>query len=95
MAKLTKSQVRHVAKLAGFDLSEEETGKFQKELSDTLAYIETLGEINTKGTEPTSQITGLENVTREDKTTAPLSAQEAIFNAPKKHNYLIKTKVLL
>lgn len=53
--------------MAGLTLSGEEVAKFQKELGKTLEYVEILEELDTEGTEPTSQVTGLENVFREDK----------------------------
>lgn len=65
--KLTKQQVEHVAKLARLGLSEKEVEKFQTQLSGILDYVEQLNEVNTEGVEPTAQVTGLLNVTREDK----------------------------
>jgi aspartyl-tRNA(Asn)/glutamyl-tRNA(Gln) amidotransferase subunit C len=64
--KLTREQVLHVAKLARLGLSEKEVEKFQKELSGILDYVEMLNEVQTDGVEPMSQVTGLENVTRDD-----------------------------
>lgn len=65
--KLTKDQVLHVAKLARIGLDEKQIQKFQKELSSILDYVEMLNEVDTKGIEPTSQVTGLTNVGREDE----------------------------
>ena len=67
MAKLSKSEVEHIANLARIKLSKQEVEKFQKQLSVILDYIEKLGEIDTTDVEPTAQVTGLENVLREDK----------------------------
>jgi aspartyl-tRNA(Asn)/glutamyl-tRNA(Gln) amidotransferase subunit C len=64
---LNGKQVQHIAKLARLGISEEESEKFAKQLSDIFAYIEKLNEINTDDVEPTSQVTGLTNVSREDK----------------------------
>ncbi len=77
-----KIDVSHVAKLANLPLSEEEKKKFEKQLSETLDYVNQLEEIDTKGVEPTSQVTGLENVTREDVVTPSLSQEEVLKNAP-------------
>lgn len=65
--KLTRDQVIHVAKLARLGLTEKEVEKFQKELSNILDYVEILSEVDTKGVEPTAQVTGLKNVTRKDE----------------------------
>lgn len=65
--KLTKDQVKHVAKLARLGLSDAEVEKFQSQLSGILDYVEQLNEVNTDGVLPTAQVTGLLNVKREDK----------------------------
>ena len=67
MTQLTQDQVRHVAKLARLKLSEAEVEKFSKQLSAVFSYMEELNEVNTDNVLPTSQVTGLENITREDK----------------------------
>ncbi len=64
---LTPEQVRHVAKLARLRLSEAEVEKFSTQLSSILDYVAILNEVDTEGVEPTSQVTGLENVTRADE----------------------------
>ena len=64
---LNGEQVQHIAKLARLGLGREEGEKFAKQLSEILAYMEMLNEVNTDKVEPTSQVTGLTSVTREDK----------------------------
>ena len=61
-----KIDIKHVAKLANLTLTNKEKEKFDQQLNETVAYIDKLEEINTKGVYPTSQVTGLENITRED-----------------------------
>lgn len=90
--KLTKDQVKHVARLAGLTLSKKEITKFQKQLSDILDYVAQLDEVNTSKAEPTSQVTGLENVFRDDKTTPSLSQEEVLSGAKEKHNNFFKIK---
>lgn len=92
---LMKINVPHVAKLANLPLKSEEKEKFEKQLSETLSYVEKLNSINTNGIEPTSQVTGLENVTREDETSPSLSQKEALSNAKSKHNGLFKVPAIL
>ena len=64
---LTKDEVRHIAKLARLNLSDEEVEKFTKELSSILEYVDQLQEVDTKGVEPTAQVTGLHNSFRSDE----------------------------
>jgi aspartyl-tRNA(Asn)/glutamyl-tRNA(Gln) amidotransferase subunit C len=64
---LNSEQVLHIAKLARLGITAEESRKFAKQLSDILAYVEKLNGIKTDDVEPTSQVTGLTNVSREDR----------------------------
>ncbi len=64
--KLTKKQVQHIANLARLDLTDAELKKYGSQLSDVLNWIDQLKEIDTANIEPTAQVTGLENVLRED-----------------------------
>ncbi len=93
--KLTGNQVKHVAKLAELPLTPEEVKKFEDQLSETLTYVDKLNEIDTTGIEPTSQVTGLENVTRSDETRPSLSQADALKNAKSKKDGFFVVKVIL
>lgn len=82
--KLTLDQVKKVAKLANLPLTPEEEEKYSEQLSAILGYFEKLNEVDTSQVEPTFNVTGQSNVMREDTTTACLSQEEALSNAPKK-----------
>ncbi|MDP2585310.1 MAG: Asp-tRNA(Asn)/Glu-tRNA(Gln) amidotransferase subunit GatC [Candidatus Levybacteria bacterium] len=90
-----KINVPHVAHLANLSLKPEEKNKFEKQLFEILTYVEKLKEVDTKGVETTSQVTGLENVTRNDEATPSLSQEEALSNAKSKHNGFFKVKAIL
>lgn len=80
MIALTPTQVRHIAKLARLTLTAEEEQRFAVELTGILGYIEKLGEVETKGVEPTASVTGLSNVLREDALRrAPLATPESLL----------------
>lgn len=66
MAKLSHDHVLKLAKLSRLSLSDDEVALYQKELSAILAYVEQLDSVDTKGLEPTHQVSGLESVMRED-----------------------------
>lgn len=96
--KLTKDQVKHVAKLARLGLTEVEVEKFQTQLSGILYYVEQLNEVNTDKVLPTAQVTGLANVMREDKVAQGddvLAVPEELLNCstfPKeKHQIKVKS----
>ena len=68
-----------MAELARIALSDAEVEKFQTQLSGILEYVGQLGEVNTDGIEPTSQVTGLTNVTRPDVAAGTLAAPEKLL----------------
>lgn len=90
-----KINVSHIAKLANLPLTYEEKKKFEDQLSETLDYIKQLKDINTEGIETTSQVTGLENVCREDNIKPSLPQKSALKNAKQVHNGLFKVKAVL
>lgn len=90
-----KIDVKKVAKLANLTLTSEEETKFEKQLSDILHYVEKLNEVNVEGVEPTSQVTGLENVTRTDEATPSLIQDEALSGTDSQHNGMFKVTAIL
>jgi aspartyl/glutamyl-tRNA(Asn/Gln) amidotransferase subunit C (EC 6.3.5.-) len=46
---VTRDDVRHVARLARLDFSEEEEARMAEELSEILGYVEKLDELDTAG----------------------------------------------
>lgn len=90
-----KIDVEHVAKLANLPLKKDEEKKFEKQLSEILNYVEKLKEVDTKNIETTSQVTGLENVMRDDEAIPSLTQEEALSNAKSQHNGFIKVKAIL
>lgn len=90
-----KINVKHTAKLANLYLSPGEEKKFEKQLSEILTYVEQLNSVNTKGTKITSQITELENVTREDNSSFSLTQEEALSNSKSNHNGMFKIPKIL
>ena len=64
---LNKDEVKGIADLARLGLSSEELDKFSGQLSSVFEYIDVLNELDTDNVKPTFQVTGLENVKREDE----------------------------
>lgn len=93
--KLSKEEILHIARLANLTLTEHEIERFQKQLSETLTYIEVLKELETEGVGPTSQITGLKNVVREDKLKSSISQEESLSGAKSKFNGHFKIKAVI
>lgn len=95
MVKLTREDILHVAKLAKLDITDSEIEKFTPQLSNVINYFSELQEVKTEGVEPTSQTTGLENVSRSDNPEASLSQEDAISGNDKIHNGYFKVGAVL
>ena len=63
---ITKEEIKKVAQLARLDLTSSEEDRYADTISSVLDYMKILNEVDVQGVEPTAQVTGLENVTRED-----------------------------
>lgn len=97
MSKLSEADVKHVAKLASLPLTSEEISRFKSQLSQVLSYVTQLKEVDTSAVEPTSQTTGLENVSRKDEVgvSEGLSQKEALSGTEKTHNgYFVVPAIL-
>jgi len=90
--KLTKSEVEKIAKLSRLDLTTKEKELYASQLSKVLVYFEKLNEVNTENVEITAQVTGLENVYREDRMDQCDFQKELVKQAAETENDLIKTK---
>lgn len=80
--KITREEVRHVAKLSRLDLNEEEEKHFTDQLNQLLVYMEKLNELNTSDIPPTTHAAQLENVFRTDEVKPSLDRERALKNAP-------------
>lgn len=83
--KITLQEVEHVARLARLALSEEEKEQMRSQLDRILGYIEKLNQLDTAAVEPTSHVIPMTNVYREDAAVPSLSREEAMENAPDRH----------
>lgn len=80
---ISREELIKLAKLSNLELSEEETSKYQEEVSSILEMIDKLKEIDTEGVEPTYQVSGNTNIMREDVISDDsLSTEELIKLAP-------------
>lgn len=90
-----KFDISHVAKLANLPLTEDEKNKLEAQLEETVEYVEELDGVDTKGIEPTSQVTGLENVLREDEIKPSLTQEQALKNAKATYRGFFRVKGIL
>ena len=92
-----KTRIKHIAELAALDITQDEGVKLSQQLDETLAYINNLKDLDNlvSQLEPSSQITGFENISREDEPSPSLSQDEALKNAKATQNGLFKVKGVL
>ncbi len=81
-----------IAKLANVPLTDEESHKYTEQFTKILDYIEQLNSVDTKGVEPTFNVSGQTNVTRKDETSTSLSQDEALQNTSNKQNGFFVSK---
>lgn len=79
---ISTDDVKHVAKLARLELTEEETEKYSKQLGDILKYVEQMNEVDTTGVEPMPHAIPVYNVMREDVVKYEQTKDELMSNAP-------------
>ncbi|MCF6139160.1 Asp-tRNA(Asn)/Glu-tRNA(Gln) amidotransferase subunit GatC [Pseudalkalibacillus berkeleyi] len=95
MSRITKEEVKHVAKLARLSVTEEDADMFTKQLDDIIGYAEQLNELDTENVEPTTHVLDMKNILREDVKKEWLTNEEALKNTPDKQNGLIKVPAVL
>ena len=91
-----KIDVKKVAKLSNLTLTPNEEKEFDQQLNNIVGYIEKLNSIDTSGIEPTAQVTGLINRTRNDDfADDTLSQEDALSGSDKTDNgFFVVDKLL-
>jgi aspartyl-tRNA(Asn)/glutamyl-tRNA(Gln) amidotransferase subunit C len=79
---LTIEQMRHVAKLARLELSDEKLHQLMGHINALMHHFERLQALPTDEVEPTSHSIPVYNAFREDVPGTPLPREEALANAP-------------
>lgn len=89
--------VKHIANLANLSLTPAEEVKFADQFTQTLKTIDLINELDTSQVAPTSQVTGLENVSRPDAIDAArvLTQDQALSNAPHTHQGFFQVPAIL
>lgn len=95
MAKsLSKEEILHLAKLAGLSLDNKEVEKYKAQLTETLDYIENLGQLKVGEKEPTASPVRNNNVSFEDgeRNSRGLTPDQVFSNSKNKKNNFFKVK---
>ena len=93
---IKREDIKHLAELSGFSLSDGEVDALQTDLQGIIGYISQLDELDTSNVEPTYQVFEMENVWREDEILPQEADREALLALTKetKDNQIKVPKVL-
>ncbi len=96
MSTISTDDVRHLAALSNLQLSDDEVTALQLDLGNILTYIEQLGSLDTSHVEPTYQVTGLENVWRDDtERESTVTREDLLALAPEQEDQSVKVPKVL
>lgn len=96
MTKITREDVLKLAQLARIQLADKEVDQFAIEFEEIIKYVEQLQAVDVAGLEPTTQVTGLTNVTRADEVIDyGYTKDNLLKNVPNQVDSLIKTKRMI
>ncbi len=95
MSKIGVTEVQRLAKLARIALSDEEAARLSVELGNIVSFVEQLAAVDIEDTVPTDQVTGLQDVWREDVVVPSPPREVLLANAPEqKDGYIVVKRVL-
>ena len=90
MAKLSVRDIEQIATLARLKLSDEEKERYADQLSVVFEYMDILQEVETNDVPETCQVTGLEDVVREDVSRNCETKKELLAQMPQVSVGLLK-----
>ncbi len=90
-----RDEVRHIAKLANLDFSEDELDRFTRQFNSILKYVARLNALDTSDIEPTSHVGAGSRALRDDVLVPSIPQDEALANAPDPdHGYFKVPRVI-
>lgn len=96
MSTITNDDVRHLAQLSSLQMSDAEVESLRADIEKIINYINQLDELDTDGVEPTYQVTGLQNVWRDDEIIdGSVSRQQLLALAAEQSDNCVKVPKVL
>ena len=96
MSTITNDDVRHLAQLSSLQMSDAEVESLRADIEKIINYINQLDELDTDGVEPTYQVTGLQNVWRDDDIIdSSVSRQQLLALAAEQSDNCVKVPKVL
>lgn len=98
MAKVTKDEIKRIAKLAKLQFNDEELNRFEKEFNDILGYVSKIQEVDVTGIDFEHNIENyIGSKLQEDTSKPSLTKSKALQNATKgrnKNGYFKTSKIV-
>jgi aspartyl-tRNA(Asn)/glutamyl-tRNA(Gln) amidotransferase subunit C len=83
MDRISREEIKHVARLAELEFSEEQISKLAPQLDRILEHVARIGAVNTENVAPTAHAVKMNNVFREDVPRDSVPHKVAVKNAPR------------
>ena len=95
MSTITNDDVRHLAQLSSLQMPDAEIKSLCVDIKEIINYINQLDELDTDGVEPTYQVTGLQNVWRDDEIIdSSVSRQQLLALAAEQSDNCVKVQMM-
>ena len=91
MARITKDDVLHVARLARLELSDDDVARFQEQLSDILEAVSKVSELDLSDVPPTAHPLEIANAWANDVPRDCLPLDDVFANAPDREGDYFRT----
>ena len=91
MAGISREEVLHVARLARLELTDDEVGRFQEQLSDILEAVSKVSQLDLSDVPPTAHPLEIANAWAEDEPHPCLTHDEVFANAPDREDDHFRT----
>lgn len=96
MSTITNDDVRHLAQLSSLQIPDVEAESLRVGIEKIINYINQLDELDTDDVEPTYQVTGLQNVWRDDEIIdSSVSRQQLLALAAEQSDNCVKVPKVL
>jgi len=96
MSTITNDDVRHLAQLSSLQMPDAEAELLRVGIEKIINYINQLDELDIDGVEPTYQVTGLQNVWRDDEIIdSSVSRQQLLALAAEQSDNCVKVPKVL
>lgn len=92
---ITADEVKHVAKLAKLEFTDDELQMFAGQMDDIIKMVQQLGEVDTTGVPVTSTVAEAKNVMREDVAVKGTDRDQLMRNVPQKDKGFVKVPAII